>query len=209
MASLNWMATATAPATATLQPDMIPRDPVDKLAAIVTRSKGEKLLTGEMPGTVYCEPIPPPQMLSKFERRNHLQVNRLDDLSGTAWSGLTCVGMVLRADGKVRWVVKCVCGNYVTLKSQAVRAQSITHCPQCLKGKPVHQTAVNPLSEYEASTLIAELIRRGIIPRRIRTAEALSDAVRLDAHRNDARTRGSGTIKPRTPQASPAPPDQH
>ena len=104
--------------------------PVNKTAALVT-SKGthyEMKVKSQVP-----EYIGPPAMLP----RNKLPIApSLTDLTGRKKGRFTVVGMA--AEGKGKWVVRCVCGTYTIRSSQSVKSvdkNPLAHfdaCRECM-----------------------------------------------------------------------------
>ena len=153
------------------------RDPVDKNTAMLLTTKGEQHAESKVPDHQYCEANPPPAMLQGRQKAQWLADRNIDDLTGHTWGRMTVVGLIIRPgcdplqqsgvlDGKIRWVSRCNCGNYMLLTGKAVRKKAMPQCLVCTANKiPVAQQKVSrPLAAYETPVLLAELVQRGALP---------------------------------------------
>lgn len=93
--------------------------PVDATAALVV-SRGEHFEYVQL-GTELCTPLPPPTKAVGAEE---------EDFTGIKFGRLAVIGR--HAGGKIRWVCRCVCGNYCVRRPVAIRqAAPDSACPQC------------------------------------------------------------------------------
>ena len=104
--------------------------PVDQTAALVV-SRGEHFEYVQL-GSELCTPLPPHTKPVESDE---------DNLAGIKFGRLTVIG---RHDaGKIRWVCRCVCGNYVLRRPVAIQAAAHdSACPQC------YLMAVSKRNEY-------------------------------------------------------------
>lgn len=92
-------------------------EPINKGAAVIARGSGEHWEPKKKFGAAHFDAPPPMRPVP----------TSIPDLIGTKFGRLTVVGVLDDCDGEPRkdkkalWVVRCVCGDYETRTSKAIR----------------------------------------------------------------------------------------